>query len=154
MRRYLLDSNAVNAFMNHREPLWTRVREARLRGDRIGTCEPVVAELFHGLEFSSSRDANIVRLNRALSQMLSWLFDRDAARQCGQIMADLQRRGLPIQMGGHDAGRDCSVVGEHHRGLVGQRLVACNRARCRELDGGPTVIQREMELAKMRAEMK
>jgi tRNA(fMet)-specific endonuclease VapC len=98
MRRYLLDSNAVNAFMNHREPQWARVREARLRGDRIGTCEPAVAELFHGLEFSSSRDANIIRLNRALSQLISWPFDRDAARQCGQIMADLQRRGLPIQM--------------------------------------------------------
>jgi predicted nucleic acid-binding protein len=53
MKRFLLDSNAVNDFINHREPLARRSREARQRGDRLGTCEPVVAELFYGLEFSS-----------------------------------------------------------------------------------------------------
>ncbi len=68
MRRFLLDSNAVNAFVDHRKPLAERVREARQRGDRIGTCEPVVAELFYGLQFSSSRDENTVRLRRGLSQ--------------------------------------------------------------------------------------
>jgi tRNA(fMet)-specific endonuclease VapC len=98
MRRYLLDSNAVNAFIGHHEPFRTRVQEARRRGDRIGTCEPVIAELFFGLEFSASRDANIERLNRALSQLQSWPFDRAAARQCALVMADLQRRGQPIQM--------------------------------------------------------
>jgi tRNA(fMet)-specific endonuclease VapC len=98
MTRYLLDSNAVNAFINHHEPLFQRVREARLRGDRIGTCEPVIAELFYGLEFSASREANIDRLNRGLARLRSWPFDRAAARQCGLIMADLQRRGQPIQM--------------------------------------------------------
>lgn len=72
MRRFLLDSNAVNAFINHREPLYQRGREARLRGDRLGTCEPVIAELYYGLEFSSSRDVNIERLNRGLSQLRSW----------------------------------------------------------------------------------
>jgi tRNA(fMet)-specific endonuclease VapC len=45
-----------------------------------------------------SKAVNIVRLNRGLSQLMSWPFDRNASRQCGQIMADLQRRGLPIQM--------------------------------------------------------
>jgi tRNA(fMet)-specific endonuclease VapC len=98
MRRYLLDSNAVNAFIDHREPLFGRVREARLRGDRIGTCEPVIAELFYGLEFSSSRDVNIERLNRGLTQLKSWPFDRSAARQCALVMADLHRRGQTIQM--------------------------------------------------------
>ncbi len=44
MRRYLLDSNAVSAFIDHRGTAVERVREARLRGDRVGTCEPVVAE--------------------------------------------------------------------------------------------------------------
>lgn len=97
MRRYLLDSNAVNAFVSRREPFRTRVWETRLRGDRIGTCEPVVAELFYGLEFSSSREENIERLNRALSGLRIWPFDRAAARQFALIMADLRRRGLPIQ---------------------------------------------------------
>jgi len=98
MRRYLLDSNAVNAFIDHRESVTERVREARLRGDRIGTCEPVVAELFYGLEFSSSREENIIRLNRALSQIRSWPFDRSAAREFARVAADLKCRGMKIQV--------------------------------------------------------
>ncbi len=65
----------MNAFIEHRGRAIEQIREARLRGDRIGTCEPVVAELFYGLEFSSSRDKNIIRLNRALSELRSWPFD-------------------------------------------------------------------------------
>ena len=67
--RYLLDSNAVSALASRRDPLASRAVEARLRGDKIGTCEPVIAELFFGLEFSSSRDANTVRLERTLTQI-------------------------------------------------------------------------------------
>ena len=70
----------------------------RLRGDRIGTCEPVVAELFYGLEFSSSRDKNTIRLNRALSQLRSWPFDRAAARKFARVAADLNRGGMNIQV--------------------------------------------------------
>src|SRR5437660_1459406 len=98
MRRYLLDSNAVNAVIDHRASAIERVREARLRGDRIGTCEPVVAELFYGLEFSSSREENIIRLNRALNLIRSWPFDRSAAREFARVAADLKRRGMKIQI--------------------------------------------------------
>ncbi len=98
MRRYLLDSNAVNALIDRREPLADRASEARQRGDRIGTCEPVVAELFYGLEFSVSRDENIARLERGLSQIRSWPFDRIAAREYARIAADLKRRGRKMQV--------------------------------------------------------
>ena len=98
MRRYLLDSNAVNAFVDHRGSVPERVREARLRGDRIGTCEPVVAELFYGLEFSSSRKENLVRLERGLSRIRSWPFDRAAAREYGRIAAELKKSGRPMQV--------------------------------------------------------
>jgi len=98
MRRYLLDSNAVNAFVNRRGSVTDRVREARLRGDRIGTCEPVVAELYYGLEFSSSREENLVRLEHGLSRIRSWPFDRAAARQYSRIAADLKKCGRPIQV--------------------------------------------------------
>jgi predicted nucleic acid-binding protein len=56
MSRYLLDSNGVTAFIDHREPLASHVRAARRSGDRIAACEPVVAELFYGLEFSPGRE--------------------------------------------------------------------------------------------------
>lgn len=96
--RYLFDSNAVNAFIAFQEPFARRVSDSRAKGGILGTCEPVVAELYFGLEFSVSREMNIARLNRALLQLKSWPFDRAAARQCGLIMADLDRRGQRIQM--------------------------------------------------------
>lgn len=98
MKRYLLDSNAVTEFVNRREPVMSRVRDARQRGDRIGTCEPVVAELYYGLEFSSSRQENLVRLERGLSQIRSWPFERRSAREYGRIAAELKRRGRKMQV--------------------------------------------------------
>lgn len=98
MRRYLLDSNAVSALVDHRGNVPERVREARMRGDRIGTCEPVVAELFYGLESSSSREENLARLQRGLSRIRSWPFDRAAAREYGRIAAELRRLGRPMQV--------------------------------------------------------
>jgi predicted nucleic acid-binding protein len=67
MIRYLLDSNAVADWMNRRHEVDQRVSEARLRGHVIGTCEPVVAELFFGVENSASRDDNLIRLRRGLA---------------------------------------------------------------------------------------
>jgi tRNA(fMet)-specific endonuclease VapC len=98
MRRFLLDSNALNAFVDRREPLAGRAGDARARGGRIGTCEPVVAEMYTGLEFSASRELNLARLERALSGIRCWPFDRRAARAYGYIAADLQRRGRKMQV--------------------------------------------------------
>lgn len=98
MKRYLLDSNAITALINRDEAVSTRTQSARLRGDRIGTCEPVIAELYFGLEFSASRDVNLIRLDRALAYLTSWPFDRAAARAFATIAADLKRRGLRIQV--------------------------------------------------------
>ena len=75
-----------------------RAKEARQRGDRIGTCEPVVTELYYGLEFSASRDENLVRLERGLSQIRSWPFDRKAAQKYGLIAVDLKLRGRKMQI--------------------------------------------------------
>lgn len=98
MKRYVLDSNAVNALMDQREPLTRRTAEARRRGVRIGTCEPVVAEICFGLEFSSSREQNTKRLGHTLNLLRVWPFDRAAARAYGRIAADLRRRGRPMQV--------------------------------------------------------
>jgi hypothetical protein len=42
MTRYLLDTNAVGDFVNHRYGVPARVQDARARGAIIVTCEPVV----------------------------------------------------------------------------------------------------------------
>lgn len=98
MRRYLLDSNAVNAYVDGHEPLRTRMTTARSGGAQIGTCEPIVAELYFGLEFSNSRGENVKRLDRGLKLIRCWPFDRAAARTFARIAADLRRRGRPMQV--------------------------------------------------------
>lgn len=69
-RRYLLDTGIMGDLINRRRGVDVRVREARQRGARIGTCLPVVAELLAGIELSSSRDRNLPRLVAALSRIV------------------------------------------------------------------------------------
>jgi hypothetical protein len=64
MRRYLLDTGIVGDFINRRRGVAERVDEARTRGDRIGTCWPVVGELWFGVERSVTRELNRDRLIR------------------------------------------------------------------------------------------
>jgi tRNA(fMet)-specific endonuclease VapC len=97
VKRYLLDTNMMGHFLNHRHGVDEKVRQARGRGDVLGTCLPVVAELFFGAEFSVSRDVNRPRLIRGLSRIRCWPFDRPAAEEYGRIAAHLKRTGRPIQ---------------------------------------------------------
>ena len=97
MKRYLLDTNAVGHFIDHRRGMPERVRDARMRGTVIGTCLPVVAELFYGLEFSASRVINRPRLVRGLSRVRCWPFDLKLAEDFGRIAAQLRRIGRPMQ---------------------------------------------------------
>jgi tRNA(fMet)-specific endonuclease VapC len=96
MMRYLLDTNAVGDWINKRFGVDTRANEARQRGAIIGTCEIVVAELYFGLEKSTSRDTNIDRLERALSGLKCWPLTREASQEFGRLMAHLSRVGLTI----------------------------------------------------------
>ena len=71
--------------------------DARRSGARIGTCEPVIAELFFGLQFSASREENTARLRRTLLGIRCWPFDRRAAEMFGVVAAELRRSGRPMQ---------------------------------------------------------
>jgi tRNA(fMet)-specific endonuclease VapC len=97
MKRYLLDSGIMGDFINHRRGVDERVREARRRGDRIGTGLPIVGELFMGIELSKTRERNMHRLLIALNGIICWPFDRVAAEEYGRIAAELRRIGRPMQ---------------------------------------------------------
>jgi tRNA(fMet)-specific endonuclease VapC len=97
MKRYLLDTGMMGDFINHRRGVDQRVRQAQNEGDRIGTCMPVLGELFFGVEASATRDANLKRLTRALSRIVCWPFNRQAAEEYGRLAAQLKRIGRNIQ---------------------------------------------------------
>jgi len=81
MKRYLLDTGILGDFINKRSGVDDHVRRARKDGGRIGTCMPVVGELFAGIELSESRKRNLDQLRTALTRIVFWPFDRAAAEE-------------------------------------------------------------------------
>jgi tRNA(fMet)-specific endonuclease VapC len=98
MKRYLLDTGTMGHFIDHRHGVDLRVCDARQLGARIGTCFPVIGELFAGVELSASREKNLPRLRRALTHLVCWPFDRAAAEEFGRVFAELRRAGRPMQL--------------------------------------------------------
>lgn len=91
---YLLDTNAVIALMKNHPQVVERVRKAG-RSELI-ICAPVEAELWFGVNNSRRVEEN----RRHLMTLLEWLsslpFHGEATRLCGEIRADLARKGTPI----------------------------------------------------------
>jgi tRNA(fMet)-specific endonuclease VapC len=116
MKRYLLDTGIMGDFINRRHGVDIRVREARKQGAKIGTCMPVVGELFYGAELSTTRDDNLKRLYRGLQGVVCWPFDHLAAEEYGRLAAQLRRVGrttqqIDIQIAAISLGlADCTVV--------------------------------------------
>ncbi len=96
MTRYLLGTNAVGDFLGHRYGVPARVQEARSRGSVIGTCEPVVAELYFGIENSATRFENLIRLERGLRRIKCWPLTRQASTHYGRLAFALKRTGRVI----------------------------------------------------------
>jgi tRNA(fMet)-specific endonuclease VapC len=91
--RYLLDTNAVIAMLRDpASPPASRVRKERV-GD-VAISAIVAHELFYGA-FKSQRAARNVALVDAL-QFPVIEFDREDARQAGEIRAFLTARGMTI----------------------------------------------------------
>lgn len=98
MRRYLLDSNALNLFIYRRRGVQERATAARKAGAVIGTAIPVVAELLGGTLFSASWEANLPIVQQKLSLLRLWPFDMAAAHTYARLYADLRRQGVRVQV--------------------------------------------------------
>ena len=98
MRRYLLDSNALNCVVHDLRGVRRRVGDAQSRGAVIGTGMPVVAEILGGVELSSTRDRNRPIVYRALKQLRIWPFDLNAAKEYARLYAEMRRRGDTVQV--------------------------------------------------------
>jgi tRNA(fMet)-specific endonuclease VapC len=96
MTRFLLDTGVAGDYIHRRRGVYERAREAVLRGDRVGIALPVLAELWYGVENSSTRDRNAQRLRRVLPDLVVWPLTEQAAEVYGRIAAELRRSGQPI----------------------------------------------------------
>lgn len=90
---YLLDTNAVIALLNDRKsPISRRTR--RHKPADIGISSIVVHELFYGAFKSRRRESSIGLVDSLQFEVLS--FDKEDARQAGEIRANLAKQGTPI----------------------------------------------------------
>lgn len=93
MKRYLLDTNAIIALLKDtHSPFAERIRQHTPR--EICLSSIVIHELFYGA-FKSKRLAENVAVVDAL-QFEVLAFDREDARQAGEIRALLASKGKPI----------------------------------------------------------
>jgi tRNA(fMet)-specific endonuclease VapC len=97
MRRYLLDSNALQDFAHRRGFVYARARREQALGSVIGTTHPVVAEILAGIECSTTRDRNRPIVERRLRMMRLWPFDLQAAREYAALYGELRRKGIVMQ---------------------------------------------------------
>lgn len=95
-RKYLLDTGPAFDLLFHRRGIRERVREARIRGFRIGIGMPVLGEIIAGVEASATRDANLPVVRRGLSEFVLWPYTDDAAWEYGRLFAELRRIGRPM----------------------------------------------------------
>src|SRR5688572_29097903 len=96
MTRFLLDTGSAADYIHRRRGVYERARKAVLNGDRLGIGLPVLAELWYGVELSSSRERNAERLRRVLSELIIWPLTEQGAESYGRIAAELRRTGRPI----------------------------------------------------------
>ncbi|MBY0459275.1 MAG: type II toxin-antitoxin system VapC family toxin [Gemmataceae bacterium] len=98
MPRFLLDSGIASDYVDRRNGVYDRARAETLRGNRVGTAVPVLAELVSGIERSSSRERNLRALQLVLGAWRLWPFDEAAAFEYGRLHAELYRLGRPMQV--------------------------------------------------------
>lgn len=90
--KYLLDANAVIALLNGHPSI-----NARIRGEHpanIGLPAIVAHELYYGAFKSERRERNVGLVDALQFEVLT--FDREDARQAGEIRAELAKQGRPI----------------------------------------------------------
>lgn len=97
MKKVLLDSGILNAYVCKRSFAFDRLVPIVRQGVRLGTCTPVLAEFYFGLEMSQSRERNAETLARSIATLRIWNFDIDAARHYGRLATILRRNGRPMQ---------------------------------------------------------
>ncbi len=96
MTRFLLDTGSAGDYIHRRRGVYERAREAVAAGHRMGIGLPVLAEVWFGVENSSSRTRNAERLRRVLPELIIWPLTEPAAEEYGKIAAELKRIGRPI----------------------------------------------------------
>ena len=93
MKRYLLDTNHLSAYLDRHPVLQPRVDAALRAGDRFGICLPVHCEYRAGIRVSRRHRQNLARLQAALALFRVWPTDDDTVAEFAEIFRELRAEG-------------------------------------------------------------
>lgn len=93
--KYLLDTNACINAIHQTIPKFNARIVLVPQQDKV-ICSVVRYELFYGAYKSQRRSTSQPLIEAFLASYSSLDFDEKAARTCGELRADLERKGLPI----------------------------------------------------------
>jgi predicted nucleic acid-binding protein len=96
MTWYLLDTNHLSAALNADADIRRRLRDLRLRGDRVGTCVPSLCELQAGIALTARREHNQRLLIDLLRQVRLWPLSPKTALLYGELYHELRRAGRAL----------------------------------------------------------
>jgi tRNA(fMet)-specific endonuclease VapC len=97
MKRYLLDSNAIEMLVRKDPGFMARAMDATEEGGLLGTALPIVGEFLGGIEGSASVGKSMPKARRTLNKLKHWPFDFAAAVEYGRQCGTLRKRGITIQ---------------------------------------------------------
>ena len=98
MTRYLLDTGIATENAAVLASFASRVKAARLRGDRVGLGTPVLGELIAGIQNSNDPPRHLTTMWRNIAHLALWSFDKAAAIEFGRLYAELRRAGRTLQV--------------------------------------------------------
>lgn len=93
MKKYLLDTNHLSAYLDRRPALEQKVDRALRAGDRFGICLPVLCEYRAGIRVSKRHRQNLARLDAALEVFRLWPTDESTAVVFAEIFQELRAGG-------------------------------------------------------------
>lgn len=93
MKRYLLDTNHLSAYLDRNGGLQGRVDAGLVTGDRFGIALPVLCEYRAGIAVGSRFQRNLARLTAAMGIFRLWPADQHTAVEFGNLFQELRRAG-------------------------------------------------------------
>jgi predicted nucleic acid-binding protein len=97
LKRYLLDSNHLSAYLDLQPVVTQRIDTAILAGHRFGICLPVLCEYRGGIRVSQRYRRNLARLKGALSYWRLWPIDDPTVTEFADIYRELRAAGRMIE---------------------------------------------------------
>ena len=93
MKRYLLDTNHLSAYLDRHATLEPRVDASLLGGHRFGIALPVLCEYRAGIAAGTRFQRNLARLAAAMGIFRLWPADQQTAAIFGELFRELRETG-------------------------------------------------------------